>query len=82
MSAKPGLPVAKEQSGVLTQSQLIRLECLRLVFNPAKDAQYLITKALELEHYVSEGSQKGTEVWVLTHASGETDRQDDPNAPI
>lgn len=75
MKATPGQPAAKEQSGVLTQAQMIRLECLRLVYSPVKDAPYLIGRAVEFEKYVRDGEPKGAA------KAAETIRQDGPDAP-
>ncbi len=60
----------------LTQAQQIRLECLRLVYHPAKDAQYLITKVVEFERYIADGKPGEPP------SAAETERQDGPNAPL
>lgn len=64
----------------LTQSQTVRLECLRLVFHPTKDAPYLIAKALEFERYVTDGivETAGT----VAAATKAPDGQVDPTDPV
>jgi len=66
----------------LTQSQTVRLECLRLVFNPNKDAQYLIAKAEEFERYVTDGTQQEQESGSTTPIVIKLDGQGDPTAPV
>lgn len=70
---------AEKPTVVLTQPQMVRLECLRLVYHPTKDAPFLIARAVEFESYVKDGtSEQGITAEVVIA----TDRQDAPSAPV
>jgi hypothetical protein len=65
---------------VLTQAQMVRLECLRLVYHPTKDAPFLITRAVEFESYVNDG--KAEPLGISMKVEIATDRQDAPDVPV
>lgn len=61
----------------LTQAQQIRVECLKLVMNPARDAQTIIDRATALEVYVT-----GKEEAKKPAGKPGKDRQADGDGPI
>lgn len=73
-------PSNEKPAAVLTQPQMVRLECLRLVYHPSKDAPFLIARASEFESYVKDGMAEPQ--GITTKVEIETDRQDAPDAPV